>query len=62
MRNMTHDRFIYLICLIVFLSYLPGESFDEKSFVLFCLLFVEAGQYSCFFVYLRLVSIYFQIF
>ncbi|CAF0792308.1 unnamed protein product [Adineta steineri] len=38
LRNITHDRFIYLICLIVLLSYLP-----------------EAGQYSCFFVYLRLV-------
>ncbi|CAF1262533.1 unnamed protein product [Rotaria sordida] len=38
LRNITHDRFIYLICLIVLLSYLP-----------------EAGQYSCFFVYLRLM-------
>ncbi|CAF1133727.1 unnamed protein product [Adineta ricciae] len=38
LRKITHDRFIYLICLIVLLSYLP-----------------EAGQYSCFFVYLRLV-------
>ena len=32
------DRPIWLICVAVFLSYLP-----------------EAGQYSCFFVYLRLV-------
>ncbi|CAF4364523.1 unnamed protein product, partial [Rotaria magnacalcarata] len=38
LRNITHDRFIYLVCLIVLLSYLP-----------------EAGQYSCFFVYLRLM-------
>jgi len=38
LRNITHDRFICLICLIVLLSYLP-----------------EAGQYSCFFVYLRLL-------
>ncbi|UJR30225.1 hypothetical protein I4U23_017763 [Adineta vaga] len=38
LKNITHDRFIYMICLIVLLSYLP-----------------EAGQYSCFFVYLRLV-------
>ncbi|CAF1081385.1 unnamed protein product [Rotaria sordida] len=38
LRNITNDRFICLICLIVLLSYLP-----------------EAGQYSCFFVYLRLM-------
>ncbi|CAF0971911.1 unnamed protein product [Didymodactylos carnosus] len=38
LRNISHDRFICLICFIVMLSYLP-----------------EAGQYSCFFVYLRLV-------
>ncbi|CAF3121053.1 unnamed protein product [Rotaria socialis] len=38
LRNITHDRFIYLVCFIVLLSYLP-----------------EAGQYSCFFVYLRLM-------
>ncbi|CAF0839413.1 unnamed protein product [Rotaria sp. Silwood1] len=38
LRNITKDRFICLICLIVLLSYLP-----------------EAGQYSCFFVYLRLM-------
>jgi len=25
LRNITHDRFICLICLIVLLSYLPGE-------------------------------------
>ncbi|CAF1378366.1 unnamed protein product [Adineta steineri] len=38
LRNITNDRFICLICLIVLLSYLP-----------------EAGQYSCFFMYLRLL-------
>ncbi|CAF3566652.1 unnamed protein product [Rotaria socialis] len=38
LKNISNDRFICLICLIVLLSYLP-----------------EAGQYSCFFVYLRLM-------
>jgi Na+/melibiose symporter-like transporter len=38
LRKMFKDRTILLICVTVFLSYLP-----------------EAGQYSCFFVYLRLV-------
>lgn len=60
LRNIAHDRFIYLICLIVLLSYLPGKS------PCLCLslslssvesLFLEAGQYSCFFMYLRLVRI-----
>jgi hypothetical protein len=35
---MWNDKTIMMLCLTVFLSYLP-----------------EAGQYSCFFVYLRLV-------
>merc|ERR1719412_55961 len=38
LRKMWKDKTILMICLTVFLSYLP-----------------EAGQYSCFFVYLRLV-------
>ena len=38
LRKIWHDRTILMLCLTVFLSYLP-----------------EAGQYSCFFVYLRLV-------
>lgn len=25
LRNISHDRFICLVCLIVFLSYLPGK-------------------------------------
>ncbi|XP_014680324.1 PREDICTED: hippocampus abundant transcript 1 protein-like, partial [Priapulus caudatus] len=39
LRKVSHDSTILLLCIAVFLSYLP-----------------EAGQYSCFFVYLRLVS------
>ncbi len=38
LRTMWKDKTILMLCLTVFLSYLP-----------------EAGQYSCFFVYLRLV-------
>ena len=38
LRKIWNDRTILMLCLTVFLSYLP-----------------EAGQYSCFFVYLRLV-------
>merc|ERR1719357_965486 len=38
LRRMAKDSTICMLCLTVFLSYLP-----------------EAGQYSCFFVYLRLV-------
>ena len=38
LRKIWHDKTILMLCLTVFLSYLP-----------------EAGQYSCFFVYLRLV-------
>lgn len=38
LRKIWKDKTILMICLTVFLSYLP-----------------EAGQYSCFFVYLRLV-------
>ncbi len=38
LRKMWKDKTILMICVTVFLSYLP-----------------EAGQYSCFFVYLRLV-------
>jgi len=38
LRKAWRDRTILLLCVTVFLSYLP-----------------EAGQYSCFFVYLRLV-------
>ena len=39
LRRMGADYLILLLCITVFLSYLP-----------------EAGEYSCFFVYLRLVS------
>lgn len=39
LKKIGQDRTVLLLCLAVFLSYLP-----------------EAGQYSCFFVYLRLVS------
>lgn len=38
LRKVGKDRMILMLCIAVFLSYLP-----------------EAGQYSCFFVYLRLV-------
>jgi len=38
LRNIWKDKTILMLCVTVFLSYLP-----------------EAGQYSCFFVYLRLV-------
>ena len=38
MRRIWKDQTILMLCVTVFLSYLP-----------------EAGQYSCFFVYLRLV-------
>jgi len=38
LRKMWKDKTVLMLCLTVFLSYLP-----------------EAGQYSCFFVYLRLV-------
>eukprot|EP00096_Caligus_rogercresseyi_P010192 TRINITY_DN3621_c0_g2_i1.p1 TRINITY_DN3621_c0_g2~~TRINITY_DN3621_c0_g2_i1.p1 ORF type:complete len:526 (+),score=162.18 TRINITY_DN3621_c0_g2_i1:410-1987(+) len=38
LRKMSKDKTVLMICVTVFLSYLP-----------------EAGQYSCFFVYLRLV-------
>ena len=38
LKKIGKDRTVLLLCLAVFLSYLP-----------------EAGQYSCFFVYLRLV-------
>ena len=38
MRKIWKDKTILMLCVTVFLSYLP-----------------EAGQYSCFFVYLRLV-------
>ena len=38
MRRIWKDKTILMLCVTVFLSYLP-----------------EAGQYSCFFVYLRLV-------
>ena len=38
LRKISKDRTILMLCITVFLSYLP-----------------EAGQYSCFFVYLRLV-------
>lgn len=40
LKKIGHDKLILLLCVAVFLSYLP-----------------EAGEYSCFFVYLRLVSI-----
>lgn len=39
LRRVGEDRIVWVLCLIVFLSYLP-----------------EAGQFSCFFVYLKLVS------
>ena len=39
LRKIGQDRLILMLCMTVFLSYLP-----------------EAGEYSCFFVYLRLVS------
>lgn len=38
LRKIWHDKTILMLCVTVFLSYLP-----------------EAGQYSCFFVYLKLV-------
>lgn len=38
LKNVFADRTITLLCVTVFLSYLP-----------------EAGQYSCFFVYLKLI-------
>ncbi|KAK3089806.1 hypothetical protein FSP39_006678 [Pinctada imbricata] len=38
LRKIGHDKLILLLCITVFLSYLP-----------------EAGEYSCFFVYLRLI-------
>ncbi|KAL3313461.1 Hippocampus abundant transcript 1 protein [Cichlidogyrus casuarinus] len=38
LKKMCQDKFIMLVCIVTFLSYLP-----------------EAGQYSCFFIYLRLV-------
>lgn len=40
LRRIGQDHLILLLCITVFLSYLP-----------------EAGEYSCFFIYLRLVSI-----
>ena len=40
MKKLGHDKLILMLCVAVFLSYLP-----------------EAGEYSCFFIYLRLVSI-----
>lgn len=39
LRKLGHDKLILMLCVTVFLSYLP-----------------EAGEYSCFFVYLRLVG------
>ena len=44
LRKLGHDHLIPMLCVTVFLSYLP-----------------EAGEYSCFFVYLRLVSYYFSL-
>ncbi|KAH3733269.1 hippocampus abundant transcript 1 protein-like [Dreissena polymorpha] len=41
LRKMSHDYLILLLCITVFLSYLP-----------------EAGEYSCFFVYLRLIMLF----
>ena len=41
LRRMGQDHLILMLCVTVFLSYLP-----------------EAGEYSCFFVYLKLVSNY----
>ena len=38
MKKLGHDKLILMLCVAVFLSYLP-----------------EAGEYSCFFIYLRLV-------
>lgn len=44
LRNVGKDPMILMLCITVFLSYLP-----------------EAGQYSCIFVYLKLVSMLFEI-
>ena len=43
LRRMGQDLLILMLCVTVFLSYLP-----------------EAGEYSCFFVYLKLVSMSFE--
>ena len=45
MRRIWKDQTILMLCVTVFLSYLP-----------------EAGQYSCFFVYLRLVMDFSKVF
>lgn len=43
LRKVGQDSTVLLICITVFLSYLP-----------------EAGQYSCFFLYLKQVTVYLQ--